>query len=260
MLVSLSILLIKNIPPNIIHNQECNVYEGLLGDVPIRMMICRNGINLKAYYIKKNEAQEYVLTGTYNQITRNFKLKNIDGTIIFRGSTYEDTENNNLIVLNGDANFSQTNNTFYLTPIWFFSGYDRNNLYSDLGYDTKEVEDFTDNVIELIRRNDSQALATLMSYPLLVYKNDEQMTINNEQEFEAHFDDIMTQDYKNMITQDFSRYLWGNYMGIEFGLQKNFWFYQSAADNKIKITAISNDDENYNYDYPTTEDKGITKG
>lgn len=244
----------KNLPC-IIKDQSCTVFEGSLGDESVRMMICRNGKDITAYYVTKQNEEEHILTGSYNNITKKFKLADKNGFVMMQGKTYKDTQNE-LIVL---VDYGEKED-FYLVPTHIFDGYDRNNLYAFFGYNTQKVEKFTDYVVKLIDENNSQELAQLISYPLRVYKNNDTLVINNSQEFLNNYDEIITKDYKETIVQEFRRYLFANYMGIYFGIQKdlkNFWFYPDGEF--FKISSISNMDENR--ELPQDYDSyGIEKG
>lgn len=260
--IMISVYAIKKSPLNIIQEQKFNVYEGQLGNLPVRMMIYRNGSKLKAYYIGKDDKPEQILTGTCHSIMHKFELENDDHTVSLAGFAYQDTENHNLIVLKGSFHrkTKKASEPFYLTPVWYIDGSDRENLYSKLGFDTKQVEEFTDSVLEWIRRDDSYALSQFVIYPFVVYGNGNQMTIHNEQEFQLKFHDIMPEDFKNAVVQDFRRYLFANYMGIQFGNQNGFWFRQDGDTKILKIQSIFNTNDNYKEEPPSDNDQRIEKG
>lgn len=260
--ISVIILMFINRTPSVLLNQKGCVFEGTLDATPIRMLLCRDGSNLKAYYVTIDDNKEYTLTGTYNYFTKQFKLENNDASLLLRRSTLIDKENNGLIILKGTAFVKdvQSDNKLYLIPVWNFNGSERYNLYSDLGYDTKQVEIFTDTVTELIHANNSLDLSSLVSYPLSVYINNEQLTISDEQEFQSNFDNIFAEKLTNCVRNNFSRYLFGDYRGLQFGNHNSFWFYPNPDNRTFKITSISITDENYNYDKPSDEIQSIEKG
>jgi hypothetical protein len=246
---------------DVILNQTNNVFDGTIGDIPARMMIYRDGSRLTAYYIFKNDNTEYSLTGSYNRITRHFKLSNNDKTILLNGSIHPNAESNDYYILTGSYYSSEadTERSFDLIPAWGLDGEDKDSIYQYLGYDTAQVEAFTDHVIELVRADDREALSQLMSYPLSVVVEGEQMLLNNEQEFLAQYDDIMTADFRSSLTNSFTRYLWGNYNGIQLGDNgRGFLFYKGSEDKDMKIISISNNSPDFSY--PSNEDNGITQG
>lgn len=246
---------------DVIQDQTNNVLEGTIGEVPARMMIYRNGKILTAYYIFQNNDTEYTLTGSYNSITRHFKLFNEDKTISLNGTIYPNAENKDYYILSGNYYSAESGveNGFNLVPVWGLSGENKSDIYQDLGYDTVQVEAFTDYIIELVRTDDKQNLSQTMSYPLHVVVEGEQFLLNNEQEFLARYDDIMTADFKSSVMNSFHRYLWGNYMGIQLGDHgRGFLFYQDSEGEGIRIISISNNSPLFSY--PSNENNGITQG
>lgn len=239
-IIAIVMLYVNRNLPCIIEDQSCNVFEGSLGDESVRMMICRNGKDITAYYVTEQNEEEHVLTGSYNNITKKFKLADKNGFVMMQGKTYKDTQND-LIVL---VDYGEKED-FYLVPTHILRGYDRQNLYAFWGYNTQKVEEFTDYVVDLINKNKCQELSQLIAYPLTVYTNGDTIVINDSQEFLNNYDEIITNDYRDAIVQEFRRYLFANYMGIYFGIQndfKNFWFYPDGEF--FKINSISNMDEN----------------
>lgn len=246
---------------DVILNQTNNVFDGTIDNKPARMMIYRNGNSLTAYYIFKNDQTEYILTGSYNRITRHFKLSDSDKTIMLSGTIHLDTESGDHYILAGNyySAGSDMESDFNLIPAWGLGGEDKESIYQDLGYDTAQVEEFTDQVIELVRADDKQRLSQLMSYPLSLLVEGEPILLNNEQDFLARYDDVMTADFKASIVNSFNRYLWGNYNGIQLGDNgRGFLFYKGSEDEDMKIISISNNSPDFSY--PSNEDNGITQG
>lgn len=246
---------------DVILNQTNNVFDGTIDNKPARMMIYRNGNSLTAYYIFKNDQTEYILTGSYNRITQHFKLSDNDKTIMLSGTIHLDKESGDHYILTGNyySAGSDMESDFNLIPAWGLGGEDKESIYQDLGYDTAQVEEFTDHVIELVRADDKQRLSQLMSYPLSVVVEGEPILLNNEQDFLARYDDVMTADFKASIVNSFNRYLWGNYNGIQLGDNgRGFLFYKGSEDEDMKIISISNNSPDFSY--PSNEDNGITQG
>lgn len=246
---------------DVILNQTNNVFDGTIDNKPARMMIYRNGNRLTAYYILKNDQTEYILTGSYNRITRQFKLSDNDKTIMLSGTIHLDTESGDHYFLAGNyySAGSDMESDFNLIPAWGLGGEGKDSIYQDLGYDTAQVEEFTDHVIQLVRTDDKHRLSQLMSYPLSVVVEGEPILLNNEQDFLARYDDVMTADFKASIVNSFNRYLWGNYNGIQLGDNgRGFLFYKGSEDEDMKIISISNNSPDFSY--PSNEDNGITQG
>ena len=246
---------------DVILNQTNNVFDGTIDNKPARMMIYRNGNRLTAYYILKNDQTEYILTGSYNRITQHFKLSDNDKTIMLSGTIHLDTESGDHYILAGNyySAGSDMESDFNLIPAWGLGGEGKDSIYQDLGYDTAQVEEFTDHVIQLVRTDDKHRLSQLMSYPLSVVVEGEPILLNNEQDFLARYDDVMTADFKASIVNSFNRYLWGNYNGIQLGDNgRGFLFYKGSEDEDMKIISISNNSPDFSY--PSNEDNGITQG
>lgn len=237
--VVLLAVITKNKNECIIIEENCNVFEGVLGDETIRMLICREGENVTAYYVTNQDSKEYVLQGTYSEWTKQIRLTDEEETVFVKGNTYKDTQNNDCIVLKGTIKRQEHGEkSAYLTPVHRLTGNNRNDLYSFLGYDTEKVEMFTDEIMRLISENNSKALAQIVSYPLAIHINDDSLIINDVQQFLFYYDEIFTQEVRESVMQEFSRYLFANYQGVHLGNQNCLWFYPSEDGESFRIFSI----------------------
>ena len=230
---------------DVIWNRINNVYEGQIGNKPAHMLIYRKEDTLKAYYIFANDSMEYILNGTYNEKKKSFELYNEDKTISFKGLTVADTPDGDMLegVFHSkndgmDADFSLAH------AYGLGDSENRDELYNFLGYDTKQVEQFTDKIIQAVQNDKVKELSNLISYPLPVSINENKLMINNRQEFIDHYDQIVTSSFKEAICNSFNRYLSGNYMGISLAYGK-IYFSKETEDQELKINRISNNDDDY---------------
>lgn len=86
--------------------------------------------------------------------------------------------------------------------------------------------------------NNKTGLADLIAYPIKVSINGSKVTINNKEEFERKYDDIISAEFKEKINNCYTKYLFSNYMGIMLG-NGEIWF-ESLNNNGLKVYAINN--------------------
>lgn len=115
------------------------------------------------------------------------------------------------------------------------------NRYQVAGID--DADEF-DETYELLRaalsENDKDTFADYIAYPINVIINGKKTEIKNKEVFLKNFDDIMTEDMKNVFLNQKLEDFFVNYQGIMVG-NGQFWFNQlEGTKHKFSIYAINN--------------------
>lgn len=230
----------KDTELEIIYDNECGEYEGILGSQEIAMLICRDRDSLKAYYVYRGETTEYTLDGTYDAVTKKFELKDENESLVLTGGTYERADSDGLVVLRGKAKSAQRTEEFELVPNIGYpgSGNKKERIYELSGCSTSEVDAFTDQIMEYFRNDDLEGLATAVSYPVFINNADGQMKIENEKELVRFFRKEMPDDYSREVQNNYRRYLFNNSHGFMFGKKNGFWFGKDSTTGQFKISTF----------------------
>ena len=116
---------------DVILNKANTVLDGHIANTPSRMMIYRDGKHLTAYFILNSDNTEYALTGSYNKITRHFKLYNNDKTISMNGNIHPNSNSKDYYILSGDYNKkSDEKGEFSFVPEWELTGKSKEDITS----------------------------------------------------------------------------------------------------------------------------------
>ena len=216
-----------------IHNNEHNIYNGNIANEEIRMIITRTDDDLSAACITRS-GKEKTFHGKLKKDADGFTLDAGAGdfldAIINAGSNDE-------IIIKGEGTIDKNEAVFTLSPNTFFPiGEDTNNYYFDLGYDAKSAERFANLIKTSV--NDKTAFAKLIRYPISINTDGGSVFIENETDMLETYDDLFGQsDFKNIIEQMYTKYMFANYMGIcvEDGI---IWYNQDSV-GEYKITTIN---------------------
>lgn len=108
----------------------------------------------------------------------------------------------------------------------------------------EDVEKFASKIQGYIINNNKEKLAEEISYPINVKINGKSNKIQDKDEFIKNYDLIFNPNYKQAMTNAFTKYMFANYKGVMFGEgQYNMWINEIASNNgtsKLMITAINN--------------------
>lgn len=108
----------------------------------------------------------------------------------------------------------------------------------------EDVEKFAGKIQSYIMNNNKEKLAEKISYPINVKINGKTVKIQNKDEFIKNYNLIFNPNYKQAMTNAFTKYMFANYKGVMFGEGKyNMWINEIASHNstsKLMITAINN--------------------
>lgn len=108
----------------------------------------------------------------------------------------------------------------------------------------QEVEDFVNKIQSYVLNDNKEQLAQEVAYPINAKVNGEITKIQNKDDFIKNYNQIISSDFKQVISKAFTKYLFVNWKGIMFGEgQYNIWINEVIRDEsnpKLMITAINN--------------------
>lgn len=216
-----------------IHDNEHNIYNGNVGNKEIRMIITRTDNDLSAAYITRT-GDEKAFRGKLKTDSDGFTLDTDAGDFLDAAIS---ADSDGKIIISGEGIIDENKAAFALSQDTFFTiGEDIENYYSFLGYDAESAEKFAEQIRTSV--NDKAAFAKIILYPISIKTGSSSIFIENEDEMLETYDDLFGQNnFKKMIEQMYTKYMFANYMGIcvENGIM---WYNQDPAGD-YKITSIS---------------------
>lgn len=217
---------------------DCNsVFEGKIGTQNICMTIYRDGDLLTASYITQNDQDSEIdLKGTIQTNTASFVLSSKVGAT-FMGTIKPETQEGTLLEGTYTSATNEEDIEFALT-LSHTIGNTYESRYPLTSANTKDIEEFAKKIKLYVTENNKTGLADLIAYPIKVSINGSKVTINNKEEFERKYDDIISAEFKEKINNCYTKYLFSNYMGIMLG-NGEIWF-ESLNNNGLKVYAINN--------------------
>jgi hypothetical protein len=223
---------------DIISDQTTSVFDGAVGEQNIGMAIYRNGSELTASLFTANEEDpETKLLGTLNRNTSSFLLTSEDGSITFEGSLSPDTSKGDRLTGLFKNTKDQSETEFHLT-LSHSVGSPLEGRYPLVDADAADVENFGKQIKLNIMEDKRQEFADLINYPINVTINNKKISINSSEEFIQRYNDIITSDFKNKLSNSYTKYLFSNSMGVMLG-DGEIWF-DKFNDQGFRIYAINN--------------------
>lgn len=223
---------------DIISDQTTSVFNGAIGEQNIGMAIYRSGSELTASLFTANEEDpETKLLGTLNRNTSSFLLTSEDGSITFEGSLSPDTSKGDRLTGLFKNTKDQSETEFYLT-LSHSVGSPQEGRYPLVNADALDVENFARQIKLSIMEDKRQEFADLINYPINVTINNKKTRINSSQGFIQHYNDIITSDFKNKLSDSYTKYLFSNSMGVMLG-DGEIWF-DKFNEQGFRIYAINN--------------------
>ncbi len=223
---------------DIISDQTTSVFDGAVGEQNIGMAIYRSGSELTASLFTANEEDpETKLLGTLNKDTSSFVLTSEDGSITFEGTLSPDTSNGDRLTGTFKNTKDQSETEFHLT-LSHSVGSPLEGRYPLVNADAADVENFARQIKLNIVEDKKQEFADLINYPINVTINNKKISINSSEEFIQHYNDIVTSDFKNKLSDSYTKYLFSNSMGVMLG-DGEIWF-DKFHDQGFRIYAINN--------------------
>lgn len=222
----------------VISDNYNSVFDGNIGSQNISMHILRVGEELAASYITQNDTDgEINLRGTISINTASFMLYSEDNDIIFNGTIKPDTSEGELLEGSFTSSKNAEDKSFTLAlSHGIGSTYETRYMLTDAS--TKDVEEFARKIKSYVIENDKKSLAELLAYPISVYINGSKVSINNEEEFEQNYDDILNAEFKERVSKSYTKYMFSNYMGIMLG-DGDIWF-DTWKERGLRIIALNN--------------------
>lgn len=107
----------------------------------------------------------------------------------------------------------------------------------------QEVEDFLNTIKGYILNNNKERLAAEIIYPFKVKVDGQVVDILSKDDFIKNYDRIFYPDFKKVLNDAFTKYLFANYQGIMFGNGVyNLWLNDATLNGpaKLMIIAINN--------------------
>ncbi|PPK79577.1 hypothetical protein BXY41_10955 [Lacrimispora xylanisolvens] len=223
---------------DIISDQTTSVFDGAVGEQNIGMAIYRSGSELTASLFTANEEDpETKLLGTLNKDTSSFVLTSEDGSITFEGTLSPDTSNGDRLTGTFKNTKDQSETEFHLT-LSHSVGSPLEGRYPLVNADAADVENFARQIKLNIVEDKKHEFADLINYPINVTINNKKISINSSEEFIQHYNDIVTSDFKNKLSDSYTKYLFSNSMGVMLG-DGEIWF-DKFHDQGFRIYAINN--------------------
>ena len=116
--------------------------------------------------------------------------------------------------------------------------------FSATGLEAAEVSDFFDALKEAVRRDDREAVAALVAYPVTVQIQGQPTTVENADDFVARYSAIMNERIRGALRAQPFTDLFSNWQGVRVG-RGELWFsgvYEEGEEAyELKIIAINNE-------------------
>lgn len=106
------------------------------------------------------------------------------------------------------------------------------------------VEDFVTQIQSYVINNNKEELAEQIAYPINIKVNGKVAGIQTKDDFISKYDQIINANFKQVISNTVTKYLFANYQGIMFGNGKyNLWISEvvtTGVPSKLMIISINN--------------------
>jgi len=221
---------------SVIEDNINSVFEGSIGNQNICMAIYRDGKQLSASYITQNDDDgEIQLHGTIQPDNASFILQSENNNIIFRGAIKPDTKDGEIL----DGTCTNVEESHFSLILTHAIGNTYETRYSITGSNTDDIEGFSKKIKEYIIINNKQGFADLINYPIYVKIDDKKIKINNAEEFEKNYDNIINSDFKEALSKSYTKYLNSNSTGIMLA-NGRIWINYINEKEGLRIFAINN--------------------
>lgn len=108
----------------------------------------------------------------------------------------------------------------------------------------EDVENFASKIQTLVVNDNKEELAQKIKYPIYAKINGKSTKIQNKDDFIKNYSQIFNSNYKQVISNAFTKYMFVNWQGIMFGEGLyNIWINEqttTGSDSKLMITSINN--------------------
>ena len=108
----------------------------------------------------------------------------------------------------------------------------------------QDVENFVSEIQNYVVNDNRKQLAEKVAYPIKVKINNKVTQIENEDDFIENYDEIFNENFKKVISNAYTKYMFVNYKGIMFGPNSNnIWIsgvMTTGENSKLMIIGINN--------------------
>jgi len=219
-------------------------YQGSINEnIPIQMSIYKLGKEIIGTYFYDKQRKEIKLEGKAG--AKNIVLYEYDetgkNTGVFQGTM------NTVDKIEGTwtSADSPKNYPFILLLKSNLTGVEYGKRYAvAVTKSDQDVENFINQIKSYVVSDNNKMLAELVTYPINAKINDKVAKIQNKDDFIKNYDQIFYPDYKQVISNAYTKYLFANWQGIMFGEGSyNIWINEMTPNGskpKLMITAINN--------------------
>lgn len=118
--------------------------------------------------------------------------------------------------------------------------------YRTAGFDNdKAVEQYVQKFQNYIKKGDRINISNLIKYPLNAKVSGERIVISNKKQFVDNYDNIFTEEFKNIMEKTHVKYMFANCQGVMFGSgSKNIWInnvLDKGRNEGFHIIAVNNE-------------------
>jgi hypothetical protein len=220
-------------------------YEGIIGNnMPIQMSVYQFGKDIVGSYFYDSQKKEIKLKGKAGE--KEIVLYEYDetgkNTGIFKG-TMNTVDKIEGTWISADNKKSYP---FTLSLVSVITGAEYGKRYAvAVGTESdQDVENFISKIQNYVVNSNSKQLAEQVAYPIRVKVNNKVIQIENEDDFIKNYDKIFNENFKKVISNASTKYMFVNYRGIMFGANSNnIWIsgvMTTGENSKLKIIGINN--------------------
>jgi hypothetical protein len=220
-------------------------YEGIIGNnMPIQMSVYQLGKDIVGSYFYDSQKKEIKLKGKAGE--KEIVLYEYDetgkNTGIFKG-TMNTVDKIEGTWISADNKKSYP---FILSLVSVITGAEYGKRYAvAVGTESdQDVENFISKIQNYVVNSNSKQLAEQVAYPIRVKVNNKVIQIENEDDFIKNYDKIFNENFKKVISNASTKYMFVNYRGIMFGANSNnIWIsgvMTTGENSKLKIIGINN--------------------
>jgi hypothetical protein len=220
-------------------------YEGIIGNnMSIQMSVYQLGKDIVGSYFYDSQRKEIKLKGKAGE--KEIVLYEYDeagkNTGIFKGTM------NTVDKIEGTwiSSDNKKSYPFTLSLKSIITGAQYGKRYSAaVGTESdQDVENYVSEIQNYVVNDNSKQLAEQVSYPIKVKINNKVAQIENEDDFIKNYDKIFDKNFKKVISNASTKYMFVNYKGIMFGANlNNIWIsgvMTTGENSKLMIIGINN--------------------
>lgn len=220
-------------------------YEGLIGNnMSIKMSFYQLGKDIVGSYFYDSQRKEIKLKGKAGE--KEIVLYEYDetgkNTGIFKGTMNTvDKIEGTWVSADNKRSYSFT---LSLKSIITGAQYGKRYAVAVGTESDQDVENFVGKIQNYVVNDNSKQLAEQVAYPISVKVNNEVSKIENEDDFIQNYDEIFNENFKKVISNASTKYMFVNYKGIMFGTNlNNIWIsgvITTGENSKLMIIGINN--------------------